>query len=126
MTKFKDIIKNLDKPLLIMTVILLLFGLVMIFSASNVTAYMNDQSAYNYFFRQAIFLIASFIISIVVIRFNTKAYGMLSYLLLLIVGIALVLVLFYGIEYINQYSYVFSNHIMLRIIILRDLIYNIH
>lgn len=105
MTKFKDIIKNLDKPLLIMTVILLLFGLVMIFSASNVTAYMNDQSAYNYFFRQAIFLIVSFIISIVVIRFNTKAYGMLSYLLLLIVGIALVLVLFYGIESNNAHSW---------------------
>ena len=38
MTKFKDIIKNIDKPLFILTLILFVLGLVMIFSASNVTS----------------------------------------------------------------------------------------
>ena len=33
--------KYLDMPLLIVTVLLFIFGLVMVFSASNVTAYMS-------------------------------------------------------------------------------------
>ena len=68
MTKFKDIIKNIDKPLFILTLILFVLGLVMIFSASNVTSYMNGGSPYAYFFRQGLFLLASFILCIFIIK----------------------------------------------------------
>ena len=67
MTKFKDIIKNIDKPLFILTLILFVLGLVMIFSASNVTSYMNGGSPYAYFLRQGLFLIVSFIFCIIIL-----------------------------------------------------------
>ena len=44
-------LKYLDKPLLIVTILLFVIGLVMVFSASNVTAYMSQAvSPYNYFY----------------------------------------------------------------------------
>lgn len=96
MTKFKDIIKNIDKPLFILTLILFVLGLIMIFSASNVTSYMNGGSPYAYFFRQGLFLIVSFIFCIFVVKFNTKFYGMMSNILLIAFVAVLILLLIYG------------------------------
>ncbi len=96
MTKFKDIIKNIDKPLFILTLILFVLGLVMIFSASNVTSYMNGGSPYAYFFRQGLFLIVSFIFCIFMVKFNTKFYGMMSNILLIAFVAVLILLLIYG------------------------------
>ena len=51
----RKIMKYIDKPLLIITIILFIFGLIMVFSASNVTAYMSHAvSPYNYFIKQSI------------------------------------------------------------------------
>ena len=96
MTKFKDIIKNIDKPLFILTLVLFVLGLVMIFSASNVTSYMNGGSPYAYFFRQGLFLLISFIVCILLVKFNTKFYVMMSNLLLIIFVGILLLLLIYG------------------------------
>ncbi len=96
MTKFKDIIKNLDKPLFFLTLVLFVLGLVMIFSASNVTSYMNGGSPYAYFLRQGLFLIVSFIFCIFMVKFNTKFYGMISNLLLIAFVAVLILLLIYG------------------------------
>ena len=90
-------LKYLDKPLLIITLILFIIGLVMVFSASNVTAYMTKAvSPYNYFFRQAIFLGAGVLIFFVMITFNTNVYGKTSHLLMIINIVALVTLLVYG------------------------------
>ncbi len=87
-------LKYLDKPLLIVTVILFLFGLVMVFSASNVTAYMSQAvSPYNYFFKQGAFLLAGLILFFVVIRIKPKSYGPISWIAMLI-GIAALVGLF--------------------------------
>lgn len=96
MTKLKDIIKNIDKPLFLLTLVLFVLGLVMIFSASNVTSYMNGGSPYAYFFRQGLFLLISFIVCILLVKFNTKFYGMMSNLLLIIFVGILILLLIYG------------------------------
>ena len=96
MTKLKDIIKNIDKPLFILTLILFVLGLVMIFSASNVTSYMNGGSPYAYFLRQGLFLIGSFIFCVIMVKFNTKLYGMLSNIFLVIFVAILILLLIYG------------------------------
>ena len=96
MTKFKDIIKNIDKPLFILTLILFVLGLVMIFSASNVTSYMNGGSPYAYFLRQGLFLLVSLILCTIVVKFNTKFYGMMSNILLLAFVSILILLLIYG------------------------------
>lgn len=96
MTKFKDIIKNIDKPLFILTLIFFILGLVMIFSASNVTSYMNGGSPYAYFLRQGLFLLVSFVFCIIIVKFNTKFYGMMSNVLLFLFVVVLILLLIYG------------------------------
>ena len=92
----RKIIKYIDKPLLIVTMILFIFGLIMVFSASNVTAYMSHAvSPYNYFFKQGVFLAAGLIFSIIMIKFNTKSYGLFSWVLMIgsIVALALLLIM---------------------------------
>ena len=90
-------LKYLDKPLLIVTILLFIIGLVMVFSASNVTAYMSQAvSPYNYFIKQAAFLIIGLILFIFMIPFNTYVYGKVSRPLLLINIAALVVLLIYG------------------------------
>ena len=81
----KKIIKYIDKPLFFITIILFILGLIMVFSASNVTAYMTHAvSPYNYFMKQGAFLTVGFILFFIMIFFNTKSYGMFSKLLLLV------------------------------------------
>lgn len=93
----KKIIKYTDKPLLLISVLLFIIGLIMVFSASNVTAYMSHAvSPYNYFFKQAIFLFAGLIFALIMIKFTTKAYGMFSWGLLLIVIVSLLMLLVIG------------------------------
>ena len=93
----RKIIKYLDKPLLFSTILLFIIGLIMVFSASNVTAYMSHAvSPYNYFFKQGFFLIVGFFLFLFMIKFNTKSYGMFSWGLLLICMCSLVVLLIYG------------------------------
>ena len=93
----KRTFKYLDKPLLITTVILFIFGLIMVFSASNVTAYMSHAvSPYNYFIKQGIFLIGGVFLFLVMIKMNTKTYGVLSWGLLLITMASLAILLVVG------------------------------
>ena len=93
----KKIIKYVDKPLLIVSVLLFIIGLIMVFSASNVTAYMShDVSPYNYFIKQGLFLLVGIIMSLIMIKFTTKAYGVFSWGLLLIIIVSLLMLLVIG------------------------------
>ena len=93
----KKVIRYIDKPLFIVTILLFIVGLIMVFSSSNVTAYMTHAvSPYNYFIKQGIFLIVGFIFAFIMINFNTKAYGAFSSLLLVVIGVSLLLLLFIG------------------------------
>ena len=88
------IFKHLDKPLLIISILLFIFGLIMVFSASNVIAYMSHEvSAYYYFIRQGVFLLAGFFMFLVMINFSTKSYGFASWFLLIVFSISLVVLL---------------------------------
>lgn len=92
----RKIIKYVDKPLLIVSVILFIFGLIMVFSASNVIAYMSHEvSASYYFIKQAAFLTAGAILTIIMLRFTTKSYGVLSWALLILFTISLVILLIF-------------------------------
>ena len=93
----KKVIKYLDKPLLIVTILLFIVGLIMVFSSSNVTAYMSHAvSPYNYFIKQAIFLVVGLFLSIFMIGRKTKTYGVLSWFLILIGIVSLILLLVVG------------------------------
>lgn len=90
-------LRKIDKSLLIASIILLVIGLVMIFSASNVASFMKYKVTPYYFFnRQLLFLIVSIVISLIIIRFNTKTYGYMSWLITLILIVCLIIVLVYG------------------------------
>lgn len=89
--------KYLDKFLLVITIFLFIAGLIMIFSASNVTAYMTKAtSPYRYFIRQASFLGVGVLLFFGMIIFNTNVYGKISRLLLVGNIAALVILLVYG------------------------------
>ncbi len=93
----KKILKNIDKPLLIVSTILFVIGLIMIFSSSNVTAFMKySASPYNYFFKQAIFLILSIAVSLFILRFSSKSYHIIFNILVYVVAGLLAFVLLYG------------------------------
>lgn len=90
-------LKKMDKTLLITSIFLLLVGLIMVFSASNVTSFMKFKVTPYYFFnRQLIFMIISFILSLFIIRFKTTTYGKLSWIIIIGLIGALILVLLYG------------------------------
>ncbi len=72
-------IKKIDKQLLLLTIILFSYGLVMIYSASNVTAfYVYDVSSGRFFLRQGIVLIVGIILFTILMKINTKKYYKLA------------------------------------------------
>ena len=95
-------LKKLDKTLLITSMILLVIGLVMVFSASNVTSFMKFKVTPYYFFnRQLLFLFVSLIFSFIIVRFNTKSYAYISWLLIPVMIALLIAVLVSG-KMVNQ------------------------
>lgn len=81
----QKIFKNIDKPLLIISIILFIFGLIMILSASNVTAYMRySASPYVFFRKELLFLISACIIGIVILHFKTNTYYFFSSIALIV------------------------------------------
>ncbi len=101
------ILKNLDKRLLIVTIILFSLGLIMIYSASNVTAYMlNDASPSVYFVKQLIFLISGIILSLFIIRFNSKTYSVVSWIVMIAISIILVCLFLYGTAVNGAYGWI--------------------
>ena len=83
-------IRKIDKPLLIVSLILFIFGLIMVLSASSMESYMRyDASPYHYFIRQAIFMGSGFIIFVFVLLIPTDRYKKISGLLMLIISLLL-------------------------------------
>ena len=63
----KDIMKKLDKTLFILTIIFSIFGLIMIFSSSSISAVLQYKSTeYHFFYKQALFLIVGFALSFII------------------------------------------------------------
>lgn len=89
------IIKKIDKPLLIISVILFAIGLITIYSASNVTAYMlNGANPGRYFMKESIFLLAGLVACLIFMMFSTRTYSVLSWFATFgITGIIIVLTL---------------------------------
>ena len=102
----REKISKLDKPLLISTLVLFIFGVIMILSASSMESYMRyNYSPYHYFFRELIFLLIGSIGFIFTIIFPTKNYRKLDKLLLFGAIIALGGLLAYGYAANNAVSW---------------------
>lgn len=85
-------LKNMDKPLFFVTMLLFLFGLLNIVSASSQTAVIKYHSTlYSYFYRQLITIILGLIISAFIIKTPTKSYKLMGpffYILVLFTSLA--------------------------------------
>lgn len=85
----RKLFSKMDIPLFIMVVLYVALGLVMIYSASNITAVVRyGYQPYHFFIRQAIFVLVSFFIGfLIVLRFPTRNYGTLAWpLVFLLIG----------------------------------------
>lgn len=85
----RKLFSKMDIPLFIMVVLYVVLGLVMIYSASNITAVVRyGYQPYHFFIRQAIFVLVSFFIGfLIVLRFPTRNYGALAWpLVFLLIG----------------------------------------
>ena len=94
----KKVIKYLDKPLLLISTILFIIGLIMIFSASNVTAYMKYYATpYRFIYKQVIFLLVSLFAGIIAIFLVKRKFYYFDFTLFTYgVGGLLLFVLLYG------------------------------
>lgn len=104
----KKTFQRIDKPLLLISIILFVVGLVMIFSASNVTAYMKYYaSPYKYFIRQSLFLLGSLALGIIAIVFVKRKFYYFDFTVFVyIVGGLLAMVLMYGVVKNNSIRWI--------------------
>lgn len=87
MEGISKVIKKMDKPLLFVTTLLFVFGLLNIVSASSQTAVLKyNADLYSYFYRQLITIILGVIVGCFIIRTPTKAYKLLGPLAYVIVA----------------------------------------
>ena len=83
--KFFKLVKDIDMPLLIVSLALFIFGLLNIVTASSRAAVINyDVSIYYYFYRQLAFIILGLVISAFIIKTDTKVYKVIIYILFII------------------------------------------
>lgn len=102
----KKIFSKLDKPLLIVTMIFFIFGLIMILSASSMESYMRyNFSPYHYFFREFIFLIIGLFAFLFVIIFPTKNYKKLDIFFMIVITLSLIGLLVCGYAANNAVSW---------------------
>ncbi len=92
MTK-RRIFNKIDKPLLIITILCLIFGVMMVGSASSLKAYMTKSNSYYYFFRQLLFIGIGFFLSNIITTIPINKYKKIIYFILVCVFGALIYVL---------------------------------
>ena len=93
--KANKTIMNMDKTILVLSVILIAFGTLNLVTASSREAAVNlNTNIYYYFFRQIIILVASLVSFFVLIKMKTKAYGKIAlWIFLIVLALNLYLVL---------------------------------
>ncbi|MGI5971610.1 MAG: putative lipid II flippase FtsW [Oscillospiraceae bacterium] len=88
----------LDLPFLMLTVIILCFGVVMVFSASYASAYYETGKPTHYFMRQSIFAVLGIVVMMLVSRINYRKYKQMAPLIMGVSIILLITVLFIGVR----------------------------
>ena len=97
---------KLDKPLLIIMLAFIIFGLIMILSASSMASYMRyNNSIYHYFIRQGIFSIIGLVAFLIAIYFPTKLFKKISPFLMLVLISSLLGLTIYGSAFNSSQSW---------------------
>lgn len=90
-------LKYTDKTLLFISTLLFLFGLIMVFSSSNIAAFMRyNTDPYHFLSKQAVNLFIGIVLFLIVIRFSTKSYSAISWIGLIICAGLLLFAFFYS------------------------------
>lgn len=94
----RKIFSKMDKPLFFITILFCIFGLIMVFSSSSVSAILRyDKVPYYFFVRQLIFMLIGFTAGFgFILRVPTSKYRYFSWLLIIGINVSLVLLLVYG------------------------------
>lgn len=93
----KNSLKNVDIPLLLVTTAMIIFGLIMVFSSSSVTSVLSYKKTPYYFFeKQILVVIVGLFVSLIVVNFPTKNYGVLSKLGMILMIVLLISLKTYG------------------------------
>ena len=94
----RKLFSKMDIPLFIMTIIYIVLGLVMIYSASSVTAVVRyGWAPYHFFVRQAIFVLAALLVgTVLILRLPTRNYGALAWPLVFLLIFSLAFLFVYG------------------------------
>lgn len=88
--KLKQLINDMDKPLLVMTILFFVVGLFNIVTASSREAVSHDASLYHFFFKQLQMIGIGLILGLIIVNIPTKKYYKLSFLgLIIIMGMVL-------------------------------------
>ncbi len=103
----KKVLKHCDKSLLFMMILYCILGLIMILSASSVSAVLRYNQSSSYFFiRQLIFVLISFFIGIyLILPIPTSKYKIFTPFLVVGIFAALVGLFFYGVISNNAQSW---------------------
>ena len=96
--------KKYNKLLLLAVILISLFGLLMIYSSSNIWAEYKYNDPYKYLKSQAIFLIIGYILMIIISKFPYQNYKKLANIIFLTCTIMLILVLIPGIGTVRNGS----------------------
>lgn len=90
-------INDMDKVLLFITVILFVFGLLNIVTASSQSVVIRyNASLYSFFYKQAVTLILGLIVFLIIICIPTKKYRQISFLSFFVIGGLLIYLSIYG------------------------------
>lgn len=93
----RDALRKIDKPLFALTIILSIFGLIMIFSASSISTVLQYKvSEYYFFYKQAVFLIVGLVLSFFIILVPTEWYKKFSLLGIIVIIATLIGLRTYG------------------------------
>ena len=86
----KKLSRKLDMPLLIITTILIILGLVMIFSASSISSVLQyNVSEYHFFVRQLIFVLLGYFAGVIILKIPLKKYKYIYKTIMFIIIVAL-------------------------------------
>ena len=97
---------KLDKSLLIVMFVFIIFGLIMILSASSMASYMRyHNSIYYYLIRQGIFVLVGLVAFLVAIYFPTKLFKKTSPFLMLLLLASLFGLMVYGSNFFGSQSW---------------------
>lgn len=107
MKKVKRFISNMDVPLLIVSLILFIFGLLNIVNASSQAVVIRyDQNLYTYFYKQLITLLVGLVISLYIIFKPTKKYYLYIKPIYIIELVLLFLLYSKGKEYLGSKNWI--------------------